>query len=312
MSTPDIQPKDPSTIYSGHAHGFDVGIARTVGVNAAIVFNHIVYWLKINAAKEINQIDGKTWMYETQADIAKCLDYMTLEEVKKAVVKLLDTGLLIKENYNKNPFDKTAWYTTSDQRIIEIKKTLTKAPYGAIDNAVGRNPTRPTAPCIYKENKQEEHTKRTTTAASPPAAVSFQSLEKKEPKIHPVLESIDIPLQDKIEISSKYSIDQVSHAIEWALHPQTKLNKSLAAAIKWACQTKPTIPQSSVDIEIENKNYALKYDGMKNAYCQVNVLNKFVEITNGVRLSTCIKYCEKGFMEQFISALRKSNLNILE
>ena len=112
-----------SSIISGHSHSFDVGVAKTLGINAAIVLNHIIYWLRINCAKDHNVYDGKVWMYESQQDIANYLDYMTLDEVKKAVVKLLDAGVLIKGNYNANPFNKTSWYTTADQNIYRIKKT---------------------------------------------------------------------------------------------------------------------------------------------------------------------------------------------
>lgn len=173
--SPDCPAQAATSSYSGHSHSFDVGIAKLLGVNAAIVFNHIVYWLRINAAKGSNFIDGRTWMYETQAEMAAFLEYMTLEEVKKAVVKLLDAGLLIKGNYNKNAFDKTSWYTTSDKEIIEIKKTLSKAPYGAIDNAVGRDPLRPTAPSLYRQdNNQKDKQEKNATQRACEVDISFE------------------------------------------------------------------------------------------------------------------------------------------
>lgn len=150
--TAEIQ--NTNNIISGHSHSFDTGIAIQLGIHAAIVYNHIIYWIKINACKNENMfIDGKYWMFETQAQMAEFLEYMTVEEVKKAVVKLLNAGLLIKGNYNTNPFDKTAWYSVPDQSII--KKTLTKAPYGAIDNANGRDRERRTAPSLYINNNNK-------------------------------------------------------------------------------------------------------------------------------------------------------------
>ena len=145
----------PDQIISGHSHSFDSGIARELGINAAIVYNHIIYWIRINAhKKDAEMIEGKYWMYETQKEMSDFLDYMSFEEVKKAVVKLLDAGLLIKGNYNKNPFDRTAWYTVPDQKII--KKTLTKAPCGAMhetelapsESAIGRH--------VYNTIEQQE------------------------------------------------------------------------------------------------------------------------------------------------------------
>jgi hypothetical protein len=173
----------PRELISGQSHSFDTGIAKILGLNAAVVFNHILYWLKINSSKEKNMRDGKVWMYETQKEMADFLEYMTLEEVKKSIVKLLDAGLLIKANYNSNPFDKTSWYTTSDQSIFLIKKTLTKAPYGAIDNAVGRDPLRPTAPCYIQENKQEEKQQLSVVGAvAPPSEVPKEASSSSEEK----------------------------------------------------------------------------------------------------------------------------------
>ncbi len=143
----------PQEIVSGASHGFDIGIARELGINAAIIYNHIVYWIMQNAMRKDEMIDGKYWMYETQQQMADFLGYMSVEEVKKSVVKLLDKGILIKGNYNKNPFDRTAWYTVYDQNII--KKTLTKAPYGAMD----RTESAPSESAVRRDvlyNKKQE------------------------------------------------------------------------------------------------------------------------------------------------------------
>jgi hypothetical protein len=39
-------------MYSGQSFSYDSGIADTLGLHAAIVFNHIVYWLRHNAKKK--------------------------------------------------------------------------------------------------------------------------------------------------------------------------------------------------------------------------------------------------------------------
>lgn len=155
------------TIISGHSHTFDTGIAETLGLHAAIVFNHIVYWLKINCRKEnANFEEGKYWMYETQKQMADFFGYLKEDDVWKAIKKLLEAGLIIKDNFNKNPFDKTSWYTTSDQEIFlgkkGIKEKITKPLISGMGNAIQRNPERPQAECIYvqednQKEKQEEH-----------------------------------------------------------------------------------------------------------------------------------------------------------
>ena len=112
-------------IYEGHSHSFDTGIAKKLGLNAATVFNHIVYWLRINAKKKINIHDGTVWMYESRKEIAEFLEYLTEQQVKDAISKLFEAGLLIKGNYSKSPMDRTTWYSVSNQEILGIQKILT-------------------------------------------------------------------------------------------------------------------------------------------------------------------------------------------
>lgn len=145
-------------IFSGHSHSFDVGIAKELGINAAVIFNHIVYWLRVNAAKGHDIREGKVWMYERQQDMADFFEYLSLDDVKKAMVKLIDSGLLIKGNFNPNPFDKTGWYTTADQNIIHVKKSSTKVPNGTIGGAKRHDPGCHLAPCIIQEDKQQDNT----------------------------------------------------------------------------------------------------------------------------------------------------------
>jgi hypothetical protein len=159
--------QDSQNIISGHSHTFDTGIAETLGLHAAIVFNHIVYWLKINCRKEnANFQEGKYWMYETQKQMADFFGYLKEDDIWKAIKKLLEAGLLIKDNFNKNPFDKTSWYTTSNQEIFlgkkAIKEKITKPLISGMGDAQQRDPQRSQAECIYvqednQKDKQKEH-----------------------------------------------------------------------------------------------------------------------------------------------------------
>lgn len=219
---------NPHNIISGFSHSFDTGIAFELGLHSAIIFNHIVYWLRQNASKkDAEAIEGKFWMYETQKEMSEFLGYMTLDEVKKAIVKLLDHGLLIKGNFNKNPFDRTNWYTVYDQGLItnyKIKKTLTKEPCGTIHSSPGHDPKRPMAPSYYKETQENTYTKTTTSTTD--ADVVHNS--KKQETAKALKSYIDnrisewgqewqIPLQVYFFLIDKhneaYVSDQVSHMI---------------------------------------------------------------------------------------------------
>ncbi len=167
----------------------------------------------------------------------------------------------------------------------------------------------------YKEKIKQQQ-------AAPPAAVfSDQSNKKKKDlqvsqmlKNWELLKIIDIPEKDKDEISTKYDEETVKNAIAWATNPQTMITKTLAAAIKWACQNNPEVPKNKEEIEQVHKDYAFKYDGLKSSVAEIICCNKHVEIVHGGAASTGVflSYDSKDFMTVFKQALKMNHFRILE
>lgn len=150
----------PSEIFSGHSHSFDTGIAKIVGIEAAILFNHIIYWIIFNASKrDAETIDDKFWMYETQKQMSDSLGYLSEDQVQRALKKLEDEGLIIKANHNKNKFDRTCWYTVFDQEIIVkgtgFKNKFTKPQNDGIKSASQRNSICLETDSHIQDNKQD-------------------------------------------------------------------------------------------------------------------------------------------------------------
>lgn len=331
---------NPQDIFSGHAHAFDVGIATKVGIHSAIVFNHIVYWLNFNANKKnAEMIEGKYWMYETQKDIANSMGYLTEDEVQKAIKKLLEAGLLIKGNFNKNPFDKTNWYTVFDQNIFlnknNNKKIITKPQNGGIESAIERHPERPAADSdsavrrnVYNV-QEDKHIKKQQQQNKESAAVSsetknaleiFKARAEKNPELkkayeeekkafyeetkqlYPCLESVEIPIADKVWLTRKYDEPTVLHAIEWSKKKSDI--RELAAALKWACENKPDIPKTEEEKIAENKKYAKEIEKKCPKNVQYEVLNKYVEIIDG---PICIEilYDDPDFKEKLNREIKR-------
>ena len=107
-----------------------------------------------------------------------------------------------------------------------------------------------------------------------------------------------------------YDEETVEYAIVWATSPQTKLTKGLAPAIKWACTVGPEMPKSPELMNQENKDYAQKFDGVKNKVCEVYALTKYVEIVmkGGQCQSICIDYKDKEFRKKLNEALKKCKI----
>ena len=239
-----------------------------------------------------------------------------LKEGEKAIYSTIDecieNGYAIRyQGRKENGGDFASWETIisdSKEEISLLKEELKNDPdfqkmfalrrFGDAQDAHPQNgpPSNTNGLDIHKEQQQQK-------AAAPPAAVPIQQ------KLYPCLESLVIPESDKYQIAKAYPEDVVKNAVAWATHPETKINKSLAQAIKWACKEKPELPKLEKDVFLENKAAAEKIVQsikVKPDYINIEVLGSKIEIVfNSQRDPICIEFKEKSFKEMFVGALKK-------
>lgn len=103
-------------------HTFDSDIAELVGVNAAIIFQSLSFWIKKNEANGENFYDGSYWTYNSKAAWKKLFPYMGEKQFKAALQKLIDEGLVKTGCYNSKPFDRTLWYALTEKGNSMIPK----------------------------------------------------------------------------------------------------------------------------------------------------------------------------------------------
>lgn len=96
-------------------HQFNVGVAVDVGLVPAIVFNAIGFWVTQNAANGRNFIDGHYWTYNTVKAWADLFPYCSTKQIEKALTKLREQGYVAAENYNKDKWNRTLWYTLTSK-----------------------------------------------------------------------------------------------------------------------------------------------------------------------------------------------------
>ena len=93
---------------------FDSEVATKYGLREAILFQSICYWITRNKANEIAFYDGRYWTFNSVSAWSELYPFLTEKQIRSTLDSLISQGLLIKGNYNKNPFDKTAWYSLTD------------------------------------------------------------------------------------------------------------------------------------------------------------------------------------------------------
>lgn len=98
-------------------HIINVSIAKEVGLVESILLSHFYMWTQLNASIESCQFDDKTWFYKSSAQICEIYPYLSQEKVKRAIERLVQSGLLYKRVNVDNGLLKANWYSLSDKVI---------------------------------------------------------------------------------------------------------------------------------------------------------------------------------------------------
>lgn len=105
-------------------HMFDVEIAKQVGVIAAILFHNIAFWCQHSMANDKNWNDGRYWTFNTNKAFCEMFPYLSSKMIRTALQKLVDAGLIVTGNYNRQAYDRTMWYALTEKgnSIFQISK----------------------------------------------------------------------------------------------------------------------------------------------------------------------------------------------
>lgn len=90
---------------------FNTKIAEIAGINGAVILNNLYFWITNNESKKKNYYDGYYWTYNSAKALKELYPCLTQKQVRTALKKLKDEGLIITGNYNKTKYDRTLWYT---------------------------------------------------------------------------------------------------------------------------------------------------------------------------------------------------------
>jgi hypothetical protein len=147
-------------------HSFDPEIAKEVGVNAAVLYQNILWWTTKNAANKKNIRDGYVWTYNSRSAFGQLFPYLTQSQIKTAISKLIDSGLIIKGDYNAANYDRTNWYSPKVSANLLGDAIGQKSPMDCSEIANGlvenRQPIPDIKPVIKPDGKQDK------IAAPPP------------------------------------------------------------------------------------------------------------------------------------------------
>jgi hypothetical protein len=105
----------------GISHSFDIGIASELGMAAAVLYNHFFWWISENREEGLHFYEGRTWTFHSVKKMQKRMPYLSIQEIRTALDKLIKGGYLITGKFNSSNLNHTLWYAFADEsRIFKI------------------------------------------------------------------------------------------------------------------------------------------------------------------------------------------------
>jgi len=95
-------------------HSFEAEIAAQVGINAAVVYRNIVFWVRHNEANRKNFHDGRYWTYNSLSAFDEQFPYLTAKQIRTAIDKLIEAGMVVKGNFAADRFNRANWYALGE------------------------------------------------------------------------------------------------------------------------------------------------------------------------------------------------------
>lgn len=94
-------------------------LAVGIGLNEAILIQKIHGWLQCTPKEHV----GRSWIYNSYKSWHEQLPFLSETAIKRASKNLIDKGIILTENFNKNSFDKTLWYSIDYEKLTNVVKS---------------------------------------------------------------------------------------------------------------------------------------------------------------------------------------------
>jgi hypothetical protein len=94
-------------------HIFNTEVAQEVGIEAAILFQNISFWIDKNEKNDRHKHEGRYWTYNSTKAFAEQFPYMTDGKIRRALEKLVAKEWIIVGNFNKLAYDRTRWFAVA-------------------------------------------------------------------------------------------------------------------------------------------------------------------------------------------------------
>ncbi len=230
---------------------FDPQIAKELGVDSAIIFQNIVFWIAKNKANEKHFYDGKYWTYNSNRAFLELFTWLSEQNLRTCLKKLIDKKYLVKGNFNKIAYDRTTWYSIGEKYqmdMLELTPSLCEKQQIDLLELTNENvKTNEPIPYINTDIKQHislgEKKKSKKTKDK-----SIEDLNANEREVLDLYNSLFRNKRPSIDTSwvdnfnewlEKYDVDVIKEAIiNWEKYPHWSKDGNSKNGLPWLFRTR--------------------------------------------------------------------------
>lgn len=103
-------------------HSFDTLVAEIMGIEEAIIFKNIMFWVDKNRANKVNFVDGFYWSRCSVKAMAEIFPYMSEKTIRRALKHLEDEGYIFADHIDLglSAYDRTLAYTITPLAYVSF------------------------------------------------------------------------------------------------------------------------------------------------------------------------------------------------
>ena len=108
-----------------NSHCFNVELAKLVGLEEAIILQHLYWWYQHNRFNPEMLRDGMVWVFRSVKEMRENFPYLSDGNIRTAIKHLVEKGLVVRGDYSERSMNKAIWYALTDSaiRLFDIQET---------------------------------------------------------------------------------------------------------------------------------------------------------------------------------------------
>jgi hypothetical protein len=93
----------------------NLALAVKYGTNESLFLTNLCFWIEKNKANRVHYHDGHYWVYNTMEAWAELFPYFSKDQIRRLINKMKSQAILLVGVYNRIHYDRTQWYSVSDE-----------------------------------------------------------------------------------------------------------------------------------------------------------------------------------------------------